>query len=80
MPKLHLKPAVPDLIVRDPITKQALPKEGKLVLIDSYWTRRIKAGDVHVIIHKTASVGPTEVDLSPQPEMPSAPHDNEGDE
>lgn len=34
------------MIVRDPITKIALPEEGKEVEINSFWLRRLSSGDV----------------------------------
>tara|TARA_R110002095_G_scaffold57870_5_gene49598 strand:+ start:263 stop:481 length:219 start_codon:yes stop_codon:yes gene_type:complete len=36
------------LIVRDPKTGIALPPEGKELVVDSYWKRRIKDGDIAV--------------------------------
>lgn len=45
MPTMKLKPARPDLIVRDPASGQPLPAEGKVVPRDSYWLRRVKDGD-----------------------------------
>jgi hypothetical protein len=43
--RLFVKPA-PGLTVRDPITLKPLPAEGAEVPADSYWLRRLKAGDV----------------------------------
>ena len=40
-----LKPAEGRL-VRDPVTKQPLPPEGKEVEMSSYWTRRVASGEV----------------------------------
>lgn len=74
MPKIYLKPATPDLIVRDPYTKLPLPKDGKLVQMDSYWLRRIQTGDVVVVIHKAQSSGPTVGDITLQVDQ------TEGDE
>lgn len=41
----HLTPA-PGLVVRDPATGKALPPEGAMVPINSYWRRRLADGDV----------------------------------
>ena len=43
---IFIKPAHPDLIVRDPMTKQPLPVEGKEVTDNTYWCRRLRDGDV----------------------------------
>lgn len=45
MPTMKLRPARPDLIVRDPVTGAALPPKGKAVKIDAYWQRRLNVGD-----------------------------------
>ena len=34
-------------IVRDPVTMQIVPKEGKKVRLDKYWQRRIDDKDVN---------------------------------
>ena len=72
MPTLHIKPASPDLIVRDPYTKKALPKEGKVVPYDPYWIRRLKVGDV---VNVEMPVDPPSVNADPQ----TNPDDSEGD-
>lgn len=43
---LFLKPADPDLIVRDPDKRRALPVDGAEVPNTTYWQRRLKDGDV----------------------------------
>jgi hypothetical protein len=43
-----LKP-VPGVKVRDPITLQFLPEEGKEVPLSTYWTRRLAEGSVVVV-------------------------------
>jgi len=35
-----------DFVVRDPITKRALPSTGAEVPANSYWQRRLRDGDV----------------------------------
>ena len=45
MDKVFLKPKE-GLRVKDPKTMQPLPPEGKRVKLDTYWLRRLKAGDV----------------------------------
>lgn len=44
--KLFLKPATADLVVRDPHTGERLPVNGKSVVINSYWRRRMNDKDV----------------------------------
>lgn len=43
---MRVKPASPGLLVRDPVSKRALPEEGREVPESSYWMRRLRAGDV----------------------------------
>ena len=45
---LHVRPA-PGLDVLDPITFAKLPPEGAVVPADSYWFRRLHAGDVSLV-------------------------------
>jgi len=35
-------------IVRDPVSKNIVPAEGKKVKLDKYWRRRIADGDVSI--------------------------------
>jgi|LNAP01.1.fsa_nt_gb hypothetical protein len=44
----HVKPAV-GCLVRDPVTYEALPVEGKLVEMNSYWVRKAAAGDIEIV-------------------------------
>lgn len=44
--KKHLRPATPELIVRDPVTRQPLPAEGAEVELTPYWRRRLIAEEV----------------------------------
>jgi hypothetical protein len=44
----HVKPAV-GCLVRDPVTYEALPEEGKLVEMNSYWVRKVAAGDIELV-------------------------------
>lgn len=59
---MFVKPAKPELIVRDPATVGYLPipPEGKEVPEDSYWTRLILAGDV-VRVEPVAAAQPSTV-------------------
>jgi hypothetical protein len=34
------------LIVRDPVTRKPLAEEGEMKMVNTYWLRRIKDGDV----------------------------------
>lgn len=45
MSRIFVKPA-PGLKIRDPETKLHLPEEGAQVVKSSFWSRRIKDGDV----------------------------------
>ncbi len=38
----------PGLIVRDPLTRNALPAEGATVNENGYWRRRLRDGDISV--------------------------------
>ena len=55
-----LKPATPELVVRDPVTAKALPAEGKAVPMTTYWRRRLKDGDVVEATDKKPAAGKTE--------------------
>ena len=54
-----LKPATPDLVVRDPVTTNPLPAEGKAVPMTTYWRRRLKDGDVVEATDKKPASGET---------------------
>lgn len=41
-----LKPKVPGEFVRDPVTKEKLPAEGKAVKMTTFWRRRLEDGSV----------------------------------
>jgi hypothetical protein len=43
--KLYVVPT-PGALVRDPVTFRPLPSEGAWVPTSTYWTRRLRAGDV----------------------------------
>lgn len=45
---VRLLPARPDVTVRDPITREALPAEGASKPLNTYWSRRLVDGDVMV--------------------------------
>ena len=42
---MYVKPAG-GLIVRDPVTKEALPEAGREVPRNQYWNRCLRSGDV----------------------------------
>ncbi len=46
--QVRIKPAGHNL-VRNPDTKQHLHKDGDHVVLDQYWRRRIKDGDVKIV-------------------------------
>ena len=43
---MKVKPAVPGAIIRDPQTRLPLPAEGGDVPENSFWIRRLRAGEV----------------------------------
>lgn len=47
MERIFIRPA-PGKVVRDPVTKRALPAEGVSVVPSIFWNRRIKDGSVVV--------------------------------
>jgi hypothetical protein len=49
-------------ILRDPVTRLPLPAEGKVVTINSFWQRRLDAGDVEMVEGKEDSGLPEPVD------------------
>lgn len=44
-----VKPKIPGAIIRDPQTRLALPAEGGEVPDNSFWHRRLMAGDVVLV-------------------------------
>lgn len=44
----RIAPAVPGLVVRDPVTREPLSAEGEVKPMSTYWTRRQADGDVLV--------------------------------
>lgn len=47
-----LKPATPGARVTFPMTRDALPEEGALVELSSYWRERIRDGSVVQVVEK----------------------------
>lgn len=43
---IRLKPAKPEVKVRDPLSMVFLPEGGLMVEMSSYWSRRLRDGDV----------------------------------
>lgn len=72
---MFLKPQA-GLIVRDPVTKQALPEDGKRVQPSSFWLRRIAEGSVVEVTQPEVTPPQPIVDVEPTAEE-SAP---EGDQ
>lgn len=46
---MFVKPSSPGLVVRDPVTMERLPDNGRDVPNNSYWQRRIIDGDVVLV-------------------------------
>lgn len=49
---MRVRPSRPDLIVRDPISRQPVPAAGREVPETSYWLRRLKDGDLELLEEK----------------------------
>jgi len=59
---MFIKPARPGLVVRDPITRETLPDEGREVPRSTYWIRRLTGGDVVTALRpETATAQPSAV-------------------
>lgn len=43
---MRVKPVNPNAIIRDPHTRRALPADGGDVPNNSFWTRRLIAGEI----------------------------------
>jgi hypothetical protein len=43
---MRVKPTDPNVVIRDPHTKTALPAEGGEVPENSFWIRRLRAGEI----------------------------------
>lgn len=54
MKMMTLKPTTPDLRITFPGTRDALPAEGALVEMTSYWYERLRDGSVSVVEPKPA--------------------------
>jgi len=67
---IGVKPAKEGLIVRDPVTMQPLPPHGKAVPRNSYWLRRLKAGDVVEAKEKKATDKDAQDDAKSAPGAP----------
>ena len=53
---MRVKPVDPNAVIRDPHTKRQLPPEGDEVPENSFWIRRLRAGEV-VRVETTEPVG-----------------------
>ena len=49
------------MVVRDPITKQKLPAAGLQVLQNSYWTKKLRDGDIVLVSEKQSKPEVVEV-------------------
>ncbi|GCL64317.1 DUF2635 domain-containing protein [Pseudaquabacterium pictum] len=52
-----IRPAA-GLVVRDPATRAPLATEGELKTLDTYWSRRLLDGDVHLVADAAATTQP----------------------
>lgn len=55
---MRVKPATPGAVIRDPHTKRPLPAEGGEVPDNTFWRRRLMAGDV-VLVAASKPSNPT---------------------
>lgn len=46
--KIKIKPRK-GLLIRDPKTRNPIPKEGAFVVLDTFWRRRLADGDVEKV-------------------------------
>lgn len=53
--RLHIRPAE-GLLVIDPASQRALPKDGAEVELSRYWRRRLKDGDVLSVLPETTAI------------------------
>jgi hypothetical protein len=44
--QLHVRPAIPGAVIRDPRTRRPLPDDGGRVPDSTFWNRRLLAGEV----------------------------------
>lgn len=61
---MRVKPADPSAVIRDPHTKRPLPAEGGKVPDNTFWRRRLLAGEVVLV---------TESRMAPRGNEPLAP-------
>jgi len=45
---MRVRPVIPGAVLRDPHTRRRLPVEGGRVPDNSYWRRRLSAGEVEL--------------------------------
>jgi hypothetical protein len=55
---MFVKP-VEGRLVRDPVTKEPLPKSGRYVEDSSFWRRRIAKGDVELVPEPESKARPS---------------------
>lgn len=54
---MRVKPKDPNAVIRDPHTKRALPPEGAEVPENVFWTRRLRAGEVELVVDSKPAGG-----------------------
>lgn len=55
---MMVKPAHPDAVIRDPITRTPLPASGGEVPDNLFWRRRLIAGEVALVENDAAAIPP----------------------
>lgn len=66
-PTATLRPAA-GLVVRDPDTRQPLADQGESKPLDTYWSRRLVDGDVHLVPATTSTTQPAAKAASKAPQ------------
>lgn len=54
---MRVKPTVEGAVIRDPVTLQPLPAEGGDVPENSFWLRRLRAGEIVRVEEPSAPTG-----------------------
>jgi len=49
--KMFVVPSNKDVVVRDPLTMDRIPPEGKSVVPSKYWRNRERDGDIQILKH-----------------------------
>ena len=71
--RMHIKPR-PGLIIRDPGHRgRLLPSEGRVVVVDEFWLRRVADKDVVASAPVSAETSTPPSDVAPTPDVAFEP-------